>query len=108
MKFKYKVLLSQKKVIVFSTDICRFQTSGEAQYVSDIPTQGGELCAAFVVSTQVRLRHKRLLNTYIHTYFIVSSPKGLFRNNHYLQALYLTNYNTQPTVVLITTLFKLS
>ena len=84
MKFKYKVLLSQKKVIVFSTDICRFQTSGEAQYVSDIPTQGGELCAAFVVSAQVRLRHKRF-----RTYFIVSSPKGLFRNNHYLQALHL-------------------
>ena len=29
------------------------QTSGEAQYVSDIPIQGGELYAAFVVSTQV-------------------------------------------------------
>jgi len=29
------------------------QTSGEAQYVSDIPIQGGELYAAFVVSMQV-------------------------------------------------------
>ena len=29
------------------------QTSGEAQYASDIPIQGGELYAAFVVSTQV-------------------------------------------------------
>ena len=29
------------------------QTSGEAQYASDIPTQGGELYAAFVVTTQV-------------------------------------------------------
>ena len=29
------------------------QTSGEAQYASDIPIQGGELYAAFIVSTQV-------------------------------------------------------
>lgn len=29
------------------------QTSGEAQYASDIPIQGGELYASFVVSTQV-------------------------------------------------------
>ena len=36
------------------TVICLFsQTSGEAQYVSDIPIQGGELYAAFVVSTKV-------------------------------------------------------
>ena len=32
---------------------------------------------------------------HIHTYFIVFSPKGLFRNNHYLQGLYVTNFNTQ-------------
>ena len=78
MKFNHKNVRLQKKVLVFFfTNNCCFQTSGEAQYVSDIPTQGGELCAAFVVSTQVRLRHKRLLDTYIHTYihtyFIVSS-----------------------------------
>ncbi|KAJ7388015.1 hypothetical protein OS493_040376, partial [Desmophyllum pertusum] len=30
----------------------KLQTSGEAQYVSDIPIQGGELYAAFVVSTK--------------------------------------------------------
>ena len=73
MKFNNKNVLLQKKVVVFFTNNCCFQTSGEAQYVSDIPTQGGELCAAFVVSTQVRLRHKRFLDTYIHTYFIASS-----------------------------------
>ena len=67
MKFNNKNLLLQKKVVMFFTDTCCFQTSGEAQYVSDIPTQGGELCGAFVVSTQVGLRHKRLLDTYIHT-----------------------------------------
>ena len=38
------------------TFICLFpQTSGEAQYISDIPIQGGELYGAFVVSTQVQL-----------------------------------------------------
>ena len=67
MKFNNKNLLLQKKVVVFFTNNCCFQTSGEAQYVSDIPTQGGELCAAFVVSTQVRLRQQSLLDTYIHT-----------------------------------------
>ncbi|XP_074617346.1 xanthine dehydrogenase/oxidase-like [Acropora palmata] len=30
----------------------KIQTSGEAQYASDVPRQAGELCAAFVVSTQ--------------------------------------------------------
>ena len=33
---------------------------------------------------------------HMHTFFIVSSPKGLFRNNTYLIALHLTDYNTQP------------
>ena len=35
------------------------------------------------------------VHAYIHTFFIVSSPKGLFSNNHYLQVLHLTNYNTR-------------
>ena len=77
MKFNYKNVLLQKKVLVFFANNCCFQTSGEAQYVSDIPTQGGELCAAFVVSSQVRLRHKRLLDTYIHT--LLFPPKGAFQ-----------------------------
>ena len=34
----------------------------------------------------------------MHTFFIVSSPKGLFRINTYLKALHLTDYNTQPCV----------
>ena len=99
MKFNHKNVRLQKKVLVFFfTNNCCFQTSGEAQYVSDIPTQGGELCAAFVVSTQVRLRHKRFLDTYIHTYILYCFLlKGLFRNNHYLQALHLINYSTQPS-----------
>ena len=29
------------------------------------------------------------ISTYVHTYFLVSSPKGLFRNNHYFQSLHL-------------------
>ena len=38
------------------TFMCLFpQTSGEAQYISDIPIQGGELYGAFVVTTQVQL-----------------------------------------------------
>ena len=77
MKLNHKNVLLQKKVLVFFTNNCCFQTSGEAQYVSDIPTQGGELCAAFVVSSQVRLRHKRLLDTYIHT--LLFPPKGVFQ-----------------------------
>ena len=32
--------------------------------------------------------------TYIHTYFIVTSPKGLFRNNDYITLFIITNYNT--------------
>ena len=32
------------------------QTSGEAQYTTDVPTQPRECAAAFVVSTQVRER----------------------------------------------------
>ena len=32
--------------------------------------------------------------TYIHTYFIVTSPKGLFRNNDYVTLFIITNYNT--------------
>ena len=26
------------------------------------------------------------ISTYVHTYFLVSFPKGLFRKNHYLQS----------------------
>ena len=40
-------------------------------------------------------------STYVHTYFLVSSPKGLFRNNHYLQSLHLI---TTLTLLLITVL----
>ena len=32
-----------------------FQASGEAQYTDDILKQGGELYAAFVTTTQVRI-----------------------------------------------------
>ena len=40
-----------------------------------------------------------VLHTYItDTFFIVSSPKGLFRNSNYLKASHLTNYSTQPCV----------
>ena len=31
---------------------------------------------------------------YVHTYFIVTSPKGLFRNNDYITLFIITNYNT--------------
>ena len=41
------------------------------------------------------------ISTYVHTYFLVSSPKGLFRNNHYLQSLHLI---TKLTLLLITML----
>ena len=41
------------------------------------------------------------ISTYVHTYFLVSSPKGLFRNNHYLQSLHLI---TTLTLLLITVL----
>ena len=33
-------------------------------------------------------------HTYIHTYFIVTSPKGFFRNNDYITLFIITNYNT--------------
>ena len=33
------------------------------------------------------------IHTYIHTYFIVISPKGLFRKN-YITLFIITNYNT--------------
>ena len=29
------------------------------------------------------LNSKKYIHTYIHTYYIVTSPKGLFRNNDY-------------------------
>ena len=41
------------------------------------------------------------ISTYVHTYFLVSSPKGLFRNNHYFQSLHLI---TTLTLLLITML----
>ena len=51
-------------------------------------------CRAMFMHCRLLLSKKYLsvpfsyIHTYIHTYFIVSSqPKGLFRNNHYLQAL---------------------
>ena len=31
------------------------------------------------------------IHTYIHTYFIVTSPKGLFRNNDYITLFIITN-----------------
>ena len=31
------------------------------------------------------------LAKYIHTYFIVTSPKGLFRNNDYITLFIITN-----------------
>ena len=34
------------------------------------------------------------LHTYIHTYFIVTSLKGLFRNNDYITLFIITDYNT--------------
>ena len=41
--------------------------------------------------------------TPVHTYFIVTSPKGLFRNNDYINTLFIiTNYNT--CLILITML----
>ena len=42
-----------------------------------------------------------LVRTYVHIYFLDSSPKGLFRNNHYLQSLHLI---TTLTLLLITVL----
>ena len=41
------------------------------------------------------------ISTYVHTYFLVSFPKGLFSNNHYLQSLQLI---TTLTLLLITVL----
>ena len=41
------------------------------------------------------------ISTYVHTYFLVSSPKGLFGNNHYLQSLHLI---ATLTLLLITVL----
>ena len=38
----------------------------------------------------------RMSLLYIHT--LLFPPKGAFRNNHYLQALHLTNYNTKLSV----------
>ena len=33
-------------------------------------------------------------NSCIHTYYIVTSPKGLFRSNDYITLFIITNYNT--------------
>ena len=41
------------------------------------------------------------ISTYVHTSFLVSFPKGLFKNNHYLQSLHLI---TTLTLLLITVL----
>ena len=42
---------------------------------------------------QLQWKEKYML-TYIHTHFIVTSPKGLFRNNDYITLFIITNYNT--------------
>ena len=39
---------------------------------------------------------------YIHTYFIVTSPKGLFRNNDYITLFIIPNYNSTLSLILIT------
>ena len=41
------------------------------------------------------------ISTYVHTYFLVSLPKGFFKNYHYLQSLHLI---TTLTLLLITVL----
>ena len=39
-------------------------------------------------------QHFQISVRYIHTYFIVTSPKGLFRNNDYITLFIINNYNT--------------
>ena len=52
MYFSFERILNSVKLSDFHLGVF-LQTSGEAQYASDIPIQGGELSASFVVSTQV-------------------------------------------------------
>ncbi|KAJ7381038.1 hypothetical protein OS493_004634 [Desmophyllum pertusum] len=64
-----------------------YKTSGEAQYVSDIPIQGGELYAAFVVSTKANCKIDSLdasealkLPGVVKCITILDIPKGGINN----------------------------
>ena len=81
---------------LMSTRPNRFAQTDEARVQEFTLPLRCALTAEFLWSTYIHG-----ISTYVHTYFLVSSPKGLFRNNHYLQSLHLI---TKRTLLLITML----
>ena len=47
-----------------------------------------------IIHTYIHTHTHTHIHTYTHTYFIVTSPKGPFRNNDYITLFIITNFKT--------------